>query len=446
MGVLSEFGRASIRVRRQKLQDKLHGTTALLFSGGLIGRNYSANPFGFRASSHFLYFVGQSLVDACYLSSPDGDVLFIEPQTEGDVLWHGKKPSLEALSDALEIRVKPLGSLSDYVDDHLATIPAVHEQTRQFQQAVMGRRIEGLIDPRDERLARSIVDLRITHDEYSLTLMKETVSVAAQAHAMVPSFLKPGMRGREVWSMMQAHFTGLGFGVAYNPIITCRGEVLHGGVDNEPMQAGELLLLDVGCEHPEGWASDISRTWPVSGTLSHTQALIHEAVGLAQSASIERCRVGTEYSEVHMAALGSLTQSLADIGILKGSVDALMEHEVGALFFPHGVGHLLGLDVHDMEDLGDIAGYAKDRLRSHTRSLKYLRMNRKLQHHMVVTIEPGFYQIPQLMALARREYSEMIDWAVLERFSDVRGVRLEDDVLIEKSQPVVLSKLVGKPC
>jgi Xaa-Pro aminopeptidase len=270
--------------------------------------------------------------------------------------------------------------------------------------------------------------------------MSETIKIAAQAHEQVPTYLKPGMRAREVWSRMQAYFTARGYGVAYNPIITSRGEVLHGGVDDAPMADGELLLLDVGCEHPNGSASDISRTWSVSGVLSDTQSLIHQAVGLAQNAAIERCQVGEEYTQVHMSAMRSLTHSLMELGVFKGSLDALMEREVGAYFFPHGVGHLLGLDVHDMEDLGDVAGYAEGRQRSARRSLKYLRMNRTLERNMIVTIEPGFYQIPQLMDQARNNCPEMIDWRILAQFADVRGVRLEDDVLIEKTGPVVLSR------
>ncbi len=435
----SALAASSIYARRQGLREQLSGGKALLFSGGYVGRNYAGNPYGFRASSHFLYFVGRSLVDACYLSTPREDILFIEPQSDGDVLWHGHKPSLDALSDTLDLRVEPLSRLSEYVDDEVASIPAVHCQTRAFQERVLRRPISGFDAPQDQRLAEVIVGLRINHDAYGLKLIRETARLAAQAHARVPSYIEPGLSAQDVWARMQSQFTAHGFGVAYNPIITCRGEVLHGGVDSGVMRDGDLLLLDVGCEHPEGWASDISRTWPVSGALSSTQSLIHQAVQHAQDEAINGCKIGVEYADVHVTALRSLTQSLLDIGILKGGLDTLMEREVGAFFFPHGVGHLLGLDVHDMEDLGDIAGYSKGRKRSDRRSLRYLRMNRVLQENMVVTIEPGFYQIPQLLDEARRTCSDLIDWGVLDQFADVRGVRIEDDVLIEKSQSVVLS-------
>ena len=208
------------------------------------------------------------------------------------------------------------------------------------------------------------------------------------------------------------------------------------------MKPGDLLLLDVVCEHPLGWAADISRTWPVSGVWSPTQKAIFDGVRLAQSRAIEACRAGVEYAAVHGAALSSLTESLWEIGILVGSLDTLLEHEVGATFFPHGVGHLLGLDVHDMEDLGDLAGYGPDRQRSEAKSLRYLRLNRPLERNMIVTIEPGFYQVPQLLEQARQTHPDLIDWRILEMFKDVRGIRLEDDVLIGNRDAVVLSERV----
>jgi Xaa-Pro aminopeptidase len=441
MYALTGLGLSCLQTRRLRLQAQLDGRQALVFSGGYLGRNYAGNPFAFRASSHFLYFVGVGLPNACFLSSPTGDILFLEPQSAGDILWHGQKPTLEELSVKLGLMVKPLSSLSEWSVNDALTIPGVNAETRGVQTHLLGRCIEQRISGADLGLAAAIVEQRMIHDEYSLTAMKETIQIASQAHAFVPSYLKPGMRAREVWSRMQAHFTARGYGVAYNPIITTRGEVLHGGVDEAPMKAGELLLLDVGCEHSNGSASDISRTWAVSGSLSSTQSLIHQAVKAAQSAAVERCQVGQEFTSVHMSAMRSLTHSLLELGIFKGSLDALMEREVGAYFFPHGVGHLLGLDVHDMEDLGDLAGYANGRERSSRRSLQYLRMDRKLERNMIVTIEPGFYQVPQLIEQARRNCFEMIDWHILDQFGDVRGVRLEDDVLVEKVSPIVLSTL-----
>ena len=181
MRLLSELAASSVTIRRQRLREELSGGKALLFSGGYVGRNYSANPYGFRASSHFLYFVGKSLVDACYLSTPDEDILFVEPQSDGDVLWHGHKPSLEALSEGLGLRVEPLSRLSEHVDHQVASIPAVHAETQAVQQQVLGRCMNRFDAPQDQRLAEVIVGVRINHDPYGLKVIRETVRLAAQA-------------------------------------------------------------------------------------------------------------------------------------------------------------------------------------------------------------------------------------------------------------------------
>ena len=168
---------------------------------------------------------------------------------------------------------------------------------------------------------------------------------------------------------------------------------------------------------------------------------IYDAVELARQAAVQKCRPGIEYKQVHFEAVRSLTQSLKVLGLLKGSLEELLSAEVVSYFFPHGVGHLLGLDVHDMEDLGDLAGYGADRVRDPSRTNRYLRLNLPLEPNMVVTIEPGFYQIPQLLEQAYQAVPHLIDWDTLRKFNDVRGIRIEDDVLITSNQAEVLSKV-----
>ena len=425
----------ALRKRRSELRSQLGHCQALFPSGSALGRNYAGNPFPFRASSHFLFLVGQSIEDAFFLSCPNGDTLFVEPQGSDDVLWHGKRASLSELSNLLELTVQPLNKLTNRIQDSCLTLAANHLETRALQASYLNRPISG----HDTGLAKAMTAIRLSHDEHAIARLTETAQLAAKAHADVPRFIEPGMTEHQVWAQMQAAFTSEGYGYAYNPIITTHGEILHGGVSNRRLAEGDLLLLDVGCEHPEGWAADITRTWPVSGTLSTTQAVIHEAVCAAQDVAIETCTVGAEYLDVHLAAAHSLTESLLQIGILRGTLDELFEKEAFAYFFPHGIGHLLGLDVHDMEDLGDIAGYADGRSRVDTPGQRYLRLNRPLQPGMLVTIEPGFYQIPAILGHARQKDPQLINWNTLTSFSDVRGIRIEDDVLIQSSGPLILS-------
>jgi Xaa-Pro aminopeptidase len=217
--------------------------------------------------------------------------------------------------------------------------------------------------------------------------------------------------------------------------------VLHNEHYYNPVRHGDLLLADVGAETALGWASDVTRTWPVSGWFSPSQRQIYEVVLAAHDACIAQIRPGVEFKDIHMTAATVLTQGLVNIGILKGDVEELVEMDAHALFFPHGVGHLMGLDVHDMEDLGDLAGYELGRTRSDRFGLNFLRLDRPLQAGMVVTIEPGFYQVPAILNYPdrRAKYQDVVNWERLEQFADVRGIRIEDDVLVTESGCEVLT-------
>jgi Xaa-Pro aminopeptidase len=240
---------------------------------------------------------------------------------------------------------------------------------------------------------------------------------------------------------MRAAIQGAGMGLSYSPIVTVCGEVLHAHAHDGVLAPGDLLLADVGAETPEGWAADVTRTWPVSGVFSATQRDVYQAVLEAQSAAIACVRPGVRYLDVHRASQRALLEGLVDLGILRGSLDSLLACHAASLFYPHGVGHLLGLDVHDMEDLGDRAGYAPGRVRHDDPGRRYLRLDRDLEPGMLVTIEPGFYRIPELLdALpASGPLHAALNRERLAAFADVRGIRIEDDVLVVPGGAEVLT-------
>ncbi len=213
------------------------------------------------------------------------------------------------------------------------------------------------------------------------------------------------------------------------------------------LAAGDLLLVDAGAEL-HGWASDVTRTWPVSGAFSPTQRALYDVVLAAQQAAIDAVRPGVRYRDLHLLASTVLARGLVDEGILRGDPESLVERGAHALFFPHGLGHLMGLDVHDMEDLWDRAGYGPGRTRAEAFGLCYLRLDRDLAPGMVVTIEPGLYLVPAI--LATRDLVEPFERdgtlcrEALERFSDVRGIRIEDDVLCTDGGAEVLTAAIPK--
>jgi Xaa-Pro aminopeptidase len=230
--------------------------------------------------------------------------------------------------------------------------------------------------------------------------------------------------------------------------VSVHGEVLHNDSHHNAVAPGDLLLADVGGETPEGWAADITRVWPISGRFSPTQRALYDVVLASQRAAIAAVKPGASYRGVHETAKRVLVEGLVALGIFRGSVDGLLERGAAAVFFPHGVGHLLGLDVHDMEDLGDRAGYAPGRARSTRFGDCFLRLDRELAPGMAVTIEPGFYQVPGILRDETLCGPFVRDGSLsrerLAQFADVRGIRIEDDVLCTPTGPVVLSASIPK--
>jgi Xaa-Pro aminopeptidase len=293
----------------------------------------------------------------------------------------------------------------------------------------------------DRDLAYAIASVRLCHDADALSELGKAAAVTVEAHKAGMAATPNAKLEATVRGAMEGVIIAHNMTCAYGSIVTVHGEVLHNDQYHHPLQPGDLLLADVGAETPTGWAADVTRTWPVTGKFSHTQRDLYDIVLAAHDACIDKIRPGIEYRDIHLLAASVIAQGLVDLGILRGQVSDLVEMDAHALFFPHGIGHLLGLDVHDMEDLGDLAGYAEGRDRSDRFGLSYLRLNRPLQPGMLVTIEPGFYQVPAILndPQLRSNYQDVVDWERLAQFADVRGIRIEDDVLVTEEGSEVLT-------
>ena len=431
---------ATLQQRRQRLAE-LIDTPAILWSGGASARNFPANQFPFRASSHFLYFAGLPLAYAA-IRLDNGLELFMDDPTPASILWHGETPHREEIAATIGADAAyPLSELASRAAG-AATIAVQDVNTYQHQCQLLNRQIAPANEATgiDLELAQASASLRLTHDEAALAEMRRAAAVSVQAHCAGMQATAQAKTEAEIRAAMESVIAAHNFTCAYRSIVTVHGEVLHNEEYRYPLQPGDLLLADVGAETETGWAADITRTWAVSGRFSATQREIYELVLAAHDACIESMRPGVEYRDVHLLAASVIAQGLVDVGILRGNVSDLVEMDAHALFFPHGVGHLLGLDVHDMEDLGDLAGYAVGRTRSDRFGLNYLRLDRPLRAGMVVTIEPGFYQVPAILNDANRSrYRDVVNWERLAQFSDVRGIRIEDDVLITESGTEVLT-------
>ena len=296
----------------------------------------------------------------------------------------------------------------------------------------------------DLELTKAIISLRLTQDAASLAELRAAAAVTVESHKAGMAATGTAQIEAGVRAAMESVIVSQNMTCAYPSIVTVHGEVLHSEHYHNLLQAGDLLLADVGAETSTGWAADVTRTWPVSGKFSPTQRAIYDLVLAAHDACIDKISPGVEYQEIHLLAAKIMASGLVDLGILRGNVEDLVAMDAHALFFVHGIGHLIGLDVHDMEDLGDLAGYEAGRVRSSRFGLGFLRLNRVLQEGMLVSIEPGFYQVPAILnnPETRTKYKDCVKWDELEKFADVRGIRIEDDILVrEGGREVLTAKL-----
>ncbi|ARV60827.1 Xaa-Pro aminopeptidase [Nostocales cyanobacterium HT-58-2] len=432
----------TLRDRRQRLAN-LIDFPAILWSGTSSPRNFPANVFPFRASSHFLYFAGLPLPNAAICLTAGKLELFMDDPQPSSALWHGEMPHREKIAQMIGAdAAKPIAELELYTQG-AATI-AVQDATTWTQQSqLLNRWVLPQQTPQgiDLDLAKAIISLRLVHDEGALIELRKAATVTAKAHmAGMAATIRAHIEA-EIRAAMEQVIIANNMTTSYSSIVTVHGEVLHNDQYHHSLQPGDLLLADVGAETEMGWAADVTRTWPVTGKFSSTQRDIYDVVLAAHDACIAKIHPGVEYQDLHLLACTVIAEGLVDLGIFQGNPEDLVEMDAHTLFFPHGIGHLLGLDVHDMEDLGDLAGYEEERTRSDRFGLGYLRLNRPLRSGMLVTIEPGFYQVPAILndSNLRLRYQNVVNWERLSQFADVRGIRIEDDVFVTQEGSEVLT-------
>jgi Xaa-Pro aminopeptidase len=443
--------------RRTKLLSLLDNKSMVLLPAYReLGRNYPANPYlSFRASSHFLYFVGQSFSHAYFLLIPNQKPrLYIEENTVSDQLWHGKTPTFQEIGVQNACEVYALNALANDLRqlglDQIATVPSFYPHIQQEQSKLLGREISSPLHAQDQDalLCDAIVQMRMIHDEFAIAQLKDAAALTSKAHIFGMNQTKSAKNTAQLFADFMSVLQREGLTSSYPPIITTHGEVLHCHHYHDRLENGDLLLVDFGAENAHGWAGDVTRTWPVNGRFDDAQKLIYQMVLDIQKSAINLVKPNVEYRKIHEHVGFLFNQALLEIGILKGATaQTLYEYNCHALFFPHGIGHLIGLDVHDMEDLGDRAGYQKGRSRSTRFGDGYLRLDRPLQKGMAVTIEPGFYQVEALLnhpEIAGEHVAKHVDWDRLAQFKSVRGIRIEDDILVGEDGPINLTQSIPK--
>lgn len=447
--------------RRAKLLALLE-RPLLLMAGGHAPRNYVANPYPYRADSNFLYFFSSPEPDSAALFDPgDGSVtLFVPDRSLDDEVWHGRLPSLDEVKTAQKVsEVKPLAELEFVVAQKLKGRPldgvavadsyATSKAARIAQQDLDFHQSTQVATP---QLAQLLAKLRLIKHDDEVQAMRHTAQVTRTAHVSAMTASRPGVTEQRLAGIVEGAFAVEGCVPAYQTILSVRGEVLHNHSHHHRLTEGDIVLLDAGAESANGYCSDVTRCWPVGGPFSAEGKEVYDIVLDANLAAIGEVKPGVRYRDVHLAACRVIADGLRSMGLLKGNPDALVEAGAHALFFPHGVGHQIGLDVHDLEPLGDQVLYPNGRTRSTQFGTKYLRMDMDLEPGMTFTIEPGVYFVPAILRSPdfHSRFKGQVDFEAAERFLTMNegrgfgGIRIEDDVLCTPSGADVLTAAIPK--
>ncbi len=432
------------RSRRARLAHYLR-RPLVLCAGHAPAHNYPANAYPFRAGSTYLYYGGPPLEHAVLLIHPGSDgsegCTLLRPRPgPDDPLWSGPASSDRELTEFAGLPPRAVTDLDALADTSLTNSVAICP-SRPETLAWLSKLGVAPATP-DELLP--IIDQRLIKDGHELRAMRRAAVVTAEAHRAALAVTRPGRLEADVAAAFGAVLTRHECRPSFTPGVTVRGEVLHSQGYANTLTAGALLLVDAGAEELGGYACDVTRTYPVSGSFTPIQRRLYDIVLRALHAATAACIPGARYRDVHDLAARVICEGLVEAGLLRGDAAELVARRAHVLFFPHGVGHLIGLDVHDMEDFGDLAGYATGRTRRPGFGDKFLRLDRDLVAGMTVTIEPGIYLVPAIWerddlagpladVVNRREVDALLK-------SAFGGIRIENTICVrETGGPEVLT-------
>lgn len=434
------FNEKTYSERRKALSVKLKGQGIILLPGHAESpANYAGNCYRFRQDSTFLYYFGLDLPDfAGVIDTDTGEsTLFGNDFTVEDVIWMGPQPSVKQLGASVGVdNTRPLADLAAVIAEAVAKGRRIHvlPPYRAEIRIQLAELFAGKAPEPSPELIRAVVDMRDKKSAEEIAEIEKACEIGYEMHTTAMRMCQPGVSEREIAGAIEGIAVRKGWGVSFHSIVSQRGEVLHNHSHDGILEKGRMLLVDAGAEAVSNYCSDFTRTIPVGGSFTDRQKDIYNVVLAANNHAFSIAKPGTRYVDVHIAASRVIVEGLKNLGLIKGNADDAVNAGAHSLFMPHGLGHQMGLDVHDMEDLGEAyVGYDAETQRSTHPSCSRCRMGRRLQPGMVVTVEPGIYFVPDLIAKWRAERpaaAEFVDFGRVEGYLDFGGVRLEDDLLV----------------
>lgn len=435
--------------RRQTLVAKMADSAAegkrgiALFIGNTEApAQYKDNCYKFRQDSTWLYFFGidQPLYAAIIDLDNGNETIFANDVEIGDIIWMGPQPSVASVAASVGVeKSAPYTDLNAAVAKVLAEGRPVHfvKPSRYYNTmkiaSLLGCGTDEVAGRFSLALTKAIISMRLVKEDCEIEAIDDACNLGYEMHTMARNSIVPGIIEQEIVGKMDGVTLSKGWGVSFPTILTQHGETLHNHLHDKIIEPGKLMVIDAGAESNVHYASDFTRTYPTSGKFTAKQREIYQIVCDCNEFAFSMTRPGISYREVHLKTMHLMLEELHALDIVRGDVQDMVEAGIAGLFMPHGLGHNMGLDVHDMEDYGEnYVGYDDDQRRSPQLGLGSLRMARKLVPGNVITDEPGIYFIPALIEKWKSEKTDQgfVNYSKLESYYDFGGIRLEDDVLV----------------
>ena len=438
------FSKNTYVERRARLRQLVGHGLIVLMGNNESPMNYPSNTYKFRQDSSFLYFFGQhrdGLVGVIDADSGAETLLGDEIDID-DIVWYGEVTSVVQMAEECGVaHTAPMAALTEMVAQaqkagrKVHFLPPYRHETMIRLHDLLGIHPSQQRDAASQELIQAVIQLRLVKSAEEIEELERAAAIGYEMHTTAMRLCRPGVTEAYIGGVLDGIAASHGSMVSFQSIVSMHGEILHGYPSERPLEAGRLLLCDAGAETREHYCSDHTRTTPISGTFTQRQKDIYNIVVDCHDLALTHARPGVRWWDVHYDVCRLMTNRLKDLGLMKGDTEAAVQAGAHALFLPHGLGHAMGMDVHDMEGLGQtFVGYDEETRPSTQFGTASLRFARRLEEGHVVTDEPGIYFIPALIDLWRKEgtNAEFLCFDEIEKYKDFGGIRIEDDVLITK--------------
>lgn len=438
--------------RRAELKKNIEKGTVLFPGNGESGMNCKDNWYPFRQDSTFLYYTGINIPDVYFVIDieENQEILFGNDPTAEEIVWIGPTTPLSELAEAAGIKnVRPLSELASYLTkasqkNQIHFLPPYRGETSIMLHKLLGMSIPEVNTKHSIALIKAVVKQREIKQSVEVEQLHKAVNITAAMHTYAIQNARAGKTEKQIAGDLQAIAIGGGGNISFPIILTANGQYLHNHASEKMLNNGELVLCDCGAEIAMGYAGDMTRTFPVAERFTDLQKEVYDIVLDAHNSAIEALRPGIKFLDVHLLASTRLVEGLKNLGLIKGNTEEAVSAGAHTLFFQCGLGHMMGLDVHDMENLGEpYVGYTEALKKSDVFGLRSLRLGKELKEGFVLTVEPGLYFNPYLIDAwkAQQKLSEFINYTEVEKFKNFGGIRIEEDFLITSAA----SELLGDP-